>query len=116
MARWVRTNRCVRAVALDWQTYSGLPVFRQQLAGLIAFDRLTGQRLHYLINGPAQESRYLALFRAVPPSRIALTNAKAPVAKPRSGPPATWGARYGAAYRARVREDLVMLAAARATS
>src|SRR5918996_5192749 len=75
MARWVRTNRCVRAVALDWQTYSGLPVFRQQLAGLIAFDRLTGQRLHYLINGPAQESRYLALFRAVPPSRIALTNA-----------------------------------------
>lgn len=75
-ADWVLENRAVEIIALDLQTYAKRPrEYAQQLKGLKLFDRLTGRRLKYLINGIASETTIEAAFAVVPDRRVCITNA-----------------------------------------
>jgi hypothetical protein len=76
LGRWVRTRPMIGAAGLDLTTYTGTRVFQRQLRFLRTFDRLTCSRLHYWIRGPSTSERWTALFSAIEPARITLTNAE----------------------------------------
>lgn len=81
---WVEENRCVELVAIDAQTSKGgsSTAWRQLLVGLEEFDRGTGGRLRYLINGPATEGRWAEVFGILSPERVTLTDARLHEAMP----------------------------------
>ena len=72
---WVQENPLVGAVALDLSTYRRAEDWREQMEGLELFDRLTGERLTYLINGASVERRCLELFSLLGVARVRITNA-----------------------------------------
>lgn len=74
-AAWVSANPVVNVVALDWSTYRTAADWNQQLEGLVIFERLTGHRVTYLINGMTTIRRCEAVFRLVPEVRVRITNA-----------------------------------------
>jgi hypothetical protein len=94
IATWTLSNRAVRAVALDLQTYQG-ESFAEQIRGLALFDDLTGRRLHYLVNGPSTLSKYTSIYEVIPARRVCLTNAKAVATPPAKGTDGqTWSQRF----------------------
>jgi hypothetical protein len=50
---------------------------REQLELLSTFDRLTGSRLAYLVNGPSNLDRVLDLYATVSVDRVHITNSRA---------------------------------------
>jgi hypothetical protein len=80
IAEWVVANPVVRTVALDLQTYKA-ESFARQIDGLARFDELTGGGLRYLINGPTIVPKCAAVYGAVEPARVCMTNSR-PVAAP----------------------------------
>jgi hypothetical protein len=78
-AGWVEANPCIELVALDLQTYRANRDWEHQLKGLARFDRTTGTRLAYLVNGPTVIERCRVLLEVIPAERLHLTNATAQV-------------------------------------
>jgi hypothetical protein len=73
-ADWVGKNPAVTAVTLDLMSYQAKSFDR--LIGLLAyFDKLTGERLHYLVNGVKASSRIFPLYFATAPERVTVTEA-----------------------------------------
>jgi hypothetical protein len=72
---WVQENPMVGAVALDLSTYRRAEDWREQMEGLEIFDRLTGEKLTYLLNGLTVERRCLEVFSLLGVSRARITNA-----------------------------------------
>jgi hypothetical protein len=72
---WVQENPLVGAVAIDLSTYRRAEDWREQMEGLELFDRLTGERLVYLLNGLTVERRCLEVFSLLGISRARITNA-----------------------------------------
>ncbi|MGN6588298.1 MAG: hypothetical protein ACTHKT_12660 [Solirubrobacterales bacterium] len=72
---WIQENPLIGAVALDLSTYRRAEDWRDQMEGLELFDRLTGERLTYLINGASVERRCLELFTLLGVARTRITNA-----------------------------------------
>jgi hypothetical protein len=68
-------NQCpgVTHVVIDWTGSRDEGEWDRQLANLRHFDRATGKRLAYIINGPSRLERFEALFRIVTPGRVCLT-------------------------------------------
>lgn len=79
-ARWANANPTVDVVALDLAS-SSEPYWRQEIALLALFDRLTRRRLSYLIHGPGTVARCVDLYRLLGLRRVHLTNARA-IARP----------------------------------
>lgn len=72
---WAQENPLVRTVALDLSTYRRAEDWREQLEGLELFDRLTGERLVYILNGLTVERRCLEAFSLLGVRRTRITNA-----------------------------------------
>jgi hypothetical protein len=72
---WIQENPLIDAVAIDLSTYRRAEDWREQMEGLELFDRLTGERLTYLINGASVERRCLELFSLLGIDRTRITNA-----------------------------------------
>jgi len=81
---WIEENPCVGLVAIDAQTSKGgsSTAWKQLLVGLEEFDRRTGGRLRYLINGPATAGRWAEVYGVLSPDRVTLTDARLHEAKP----------------------------------
>jgi hypothetical protein len=77
LAEWVERNPCVTHVSLDLTTYRSSASFHEQLELLGTFDRLTGSRLTYLVNGPSNLDRVLDLYATVSVDRVHITNSRA---------------------------------------
>jgi hypothetical protein len=77
LAEWIERNPCITHVSLDLTTYRSQAGFDEQLELLRAFDRLTGNRLTYLVNGPSTLDRILDLYAAVSVDRVHITNSRA---------------------------------------
>jgi hypothetical protein len=78
MAEWIERNPCVTHVSLDLTTYRGQAGFDEQRELLSTFDRLTGSRLAYLVNGPSTLDRILDLYATVSVDRVhIITNSRA---------------------------------------
>ena len=77
LAGWVEGNPAVNAVGVDLGTYTGVGVYETQLELLSWFDRLSGARLSYLINGPSRLDRIQALYEVVSPQRVQIANSRA---------------------------------------
>ena len=73
-AEWA-ADPALEIVSLDLMTFRSDSDWRRQLDGLALFDRLTGRRLRYLVNGPTTVERYADLYNSVPPRRLSITNA-----------------------------------------
>jgi hypothetical protein len=116
-ATWVVNNPCVQMVALDWSTERYAKGWRDQLRGLARFDRLTGRRLAYFINGVTVPRRCDALYATVPPGRVHITNA---TTQARIPPPRlrSAGDQTGVTFSARceARRAVIERAAAKQTS
>ncbi len=82
-AAWANENPCVELVAIDAQTSKGRSSssWNQLLAGLQDFDRQTGARLRYLINGPTIEGRWAEVYGILSPERVIFTDASLHEAK-----------------------------------
>jgi hypothetical protein len=92
LAEWVLANPAVETVALDLMTYKEKS-FDHAVSLLSQFDRLTGERLRYIINGVLAASKIVALYLAVAPDRITVTEAT--VARVPTSPNArSFAARY----------------------
>lgn len=74
-AAWVEANPSVKTVGIDIATFRTDTGWAAQLERLDLLDRCTGHRLRYVINGPAEVDRCVALFSIVPADRVCLTNA-----------------------------------------
>ncbi len=72
---WIQENPLVGAVAIDLSTYRRAEDWREQMEGLKLFDRLTGERLVYLLNGLTVERRCLEVFSVLGVDRTRITNA-----------------------------------------
>lgn len=72
---WAIRNRHLETVALDLTTYRSPDDCREQLQFLSEFDRLTGYRLRYLVNGPSCAARYRAVQTVTARDRVSFTNA-----------------------------------------
>lgn len=73
LAAW--TNRYkLSLVSLDLMTYAGRS-FDRAIAGLAHFDELTGQRVHYLVDGVCAAARVEALYLAAAPDRVTVSSA-----------------------------------------
>lgn len=72
---WMQENPEIGAVGIDLSTYRRVEDWREQMEGLELFDRLTGERLVYLLNGPTVEQRCLEIFSLVGVARARITNA-----------------------------------------
>jgi hypothetical protein len=77
LAAWANANPTSTHFAIDLTTYRGESAYAEQLEFLRSFDRETGSRHHFLINGPSRFDRVLRLFEAVEPDRISISNARA---------------------------------------
>lgn len=71
---WVQENPLIDAVALDLSTYRRTEDWREQMEGLELFDRLTEERLTYLLNGLTVERRCLEVFSLLGVERTRITN------------------------------------------
>lgn len=80
-AQWSEENPAVELVTLDLAIKHEAE-WRRQWELLLFFDRLTGQRLRYLIHGPQAEGRLLALFTFLG-DRLHLSGSRA-ISKPRA--------------------------------
>lgn len=76
LARWA-ADPSLSHVGIDLTTYRGDRAFGDQLKLLQRFDRLSGARLSYLINGPSRLDRVQALYEAVSSERIHIANSRA---------------------------------------
>jgi hypothetical protein len=74
-ARWSNSQGALTHVAVDMQTIRHGPHWQGELELLRAFDRQTGRRLHYLINGPGTNTRLRALARVLG-TRATITHAR----------------------------------------
>jgi Domain of unknown function (DUF4417) len=74
-AEWCGRNDHIDTVALDLTTYRSPADWLEQNQLLAEFDRLTNERLHYLVNGPTVRGRYRDIQNSTAPERIAFTNA-----------------------------------------
>ena len=70
---WVQENSLVTGVAIDLSTYRRAEDWRVQMEGLELFDRLTGESLVYLLNGPTVERRCLEVFSLLGVDRVRIT-------------------------------------------
>lgn len=77
LARWAADNPALSHVGVDLTTYRSSRNFATQLGLLNTFDRLSGSRLSYLINGPSRLDRIQALYDVVSPERIHIVNSRA---------------------------------------
>lgn len=98
-AEWIDANPGVKAVGVDLATFRTDAGWAAQVEGLDLLDRLTEHRLSYVINGPSEVDRCVALFAAVSPDRVCLTNAL------NAGPPTT---QLGLDKRYERSQDLVL--------
>jgi hypothetical protein len=73
-AKWA-SDPALTLVALDLMTFRTDADWRRQIEGLELFDRLTGRRLRYLVNGPTTIDRFADLYCCVPARRVSITNA-----------------------------------------
>jgi hypothetical protein len=73
-ARWA-TNPLLNVVAVDLMTFRTSADWRRQMDGLALFDRLTGENLRYLINGPSTLDRVADVYCSVSAGRVCITNA-----------------------------------------
>lgn len=80
-AQWCEANPDVRLLTLDL-AIKHRAEWQRQIRLLWRFDQLTGQRLTFLIHGPAAESRLIELF-GIMGSRLRLTGSRA-ISRPRS--------------------------------
>lgn len=71
---WALENPLIDMVAMDLSTYRRAEDWREQMEGLELFDRLTGERLTYLLNGPSVERRCLEVFSLLGVERTRITN------------------------------------------
>jgi hypothetical protein len=71
---WVQENPLIDMVAMDLSTYRRAEDWREQMEGLELFDRLTEERLTYVLNGPTVERRCLELFSLLGVRRARITN------------------------------------------
>lgn len=96
-AEWVNANPSVKTVGLDFMTYRPHEWWAHQIECLRHFDRTTGQRIQYLVNGPSVGTRFEDLYRSVDSDRVFVTNA-AIARPPRDGasdrPTRSVGERY----------------------
>jgi hypothetical protein len=76
-AEWFAENPRVSLASLDLTTYRGEAVFAEQLELLGEFDRKSGRRVSFIVNGPSKLERAAALFERVDPDRVHLTNSRA---------------------------------------
>ncbi|HET7484444.1 MAG TPA: DUF4417 domain-containing protein [Solirubrobacterales bacterium] len=72
---WIRENPLIETVAIDLSTYRRAEDWREQMEGLELFDRLTDEKLTYLVNGATTEQRCLHLFALLGVDRVRITNA-----------------------------------------
>jgi hypothetical protein len=84
-ASWINANPEIEVVALDCATYRTPRDWQGQLRGLGRLDRLTGERLRYVINGPTIHERCAEIFTVVPDREVCITNATL-AAPPERGP------------------------------
>jgi len=77
LARWAADNPALNHVGVDLTTYRSSRDYAIQLGLLNTFDRLSGTRLSYLINGPSRLDRIQALYDVVSPERIHIANSRA---------------------------------------
>jgi hypothetical protein len=77
LASWAADSPAVSHVGIDLTTYKGVQAYAEQLELLERFDRLSGARLSYLINGPSRLDRVQALYATVSPERIHIANSRA---------------------------------------
>jgi len=67
----------LRTLSLDLGTLTGAVSWQDHLQLLAEFDRLTGHRVTYIINGPSSLERILDLYRVITPSRSRLLSSRA---------------------------------------
>jgi hypothetical protein len=77
LASWAAERPSLSHVGIDLTTYRGDRAYADQLKLLERFDRLSGARLSYLINGPSRLDRVQALYAAVSCERIHIANSRA---------------------------------------
>ena len=77
LASWAADSPALSHVGIDLTTYSGGHAYADQLKLLERFDRLSGARLSYLVNGPSRLDRVQALYEAVSCERIHIANSRA---------------------------------------
>jgi hypothetical protein len=80
LAAWIKRHD-LSLVSLDLMTYDGAS-FDRAVAGLARFDELTGQRLHYLIDGVRVQRKIEALYLAAEPVRVTISSATMAVPAP----------------------------------
>ncbi len=73
LAKWVNEH-AVSLVSLDLMTY-GDRSFARVVSGLAHFDELTGQRVHYLVDGVASITRVAVLYLATASERLTVSSA-----------------------------------------
>lgn len=76
-ADWFSSNQCVEMVSFDWMTSRGQLHWDTNVDLLALFDRLTGKRLRYLINGTTTFPRIRYLFELLGDDRLTLSDATA---------------------------------------
>lgn len=119
--KWINENPCVETVAVDAQTSRGSgDSWEQLLTGLEQFDKGTGKRLRYLINGPTRETRWAEIYNVLSPDRVTLTDAELHLSDPPTtqeqlefARPSDGKIDWGLCYPARVRAREIRIAAAR---
>ncbi len=119
LADWLNANRVVRWLAIDLQTLRQPDEWAEVVRGLRSLDRLTGQRIRYLINGPTTEDRAFDVYSAASARRIAITSSTLASPPPLEGHLAldmriANNANYAFAARCRRRREVLEAAAARA--
>jgi hypothetical protein len=73
-ARWIEDCDVVQ-VAADLMTYRDDRSWQEQVELLDRLDRLTGRRLHYVVNGPGVFRRLRYLYERIDEERLTLTEA-----------------------------------------
>jgi len=98
---WIRENALIEAVAIDLSTYRRAEDWREQMEGLELFDRLTDEKLTYLVNGATTEQRCLDLIALLGADRVRITNATTQ-ARIQSRPLRSTGNQTGVSFSARL--------------
>ncbi|MDQ1543954.1 MAG: hypothetical protein QOK08_1592 [Actinomycetota bacterium] len=73
-AEWISANPHVGQVSLDLMTYKARE-FSRHTSLLAEFDALTGERLHYFVNGVAARKRIVEIYLATAAARVTVTDA-----------------------------------------
>jgi hypothetical protein len=113
---WLNSNPSVETAAIDAMTCA-TNGWSDVLEGLEMLDRLSGQRLHYIVNGPSVNQRREELFGLIPQNRLTLTDA-GPISAPPTPQeeldfPGPFAEIFGPRLRARIlRQRLAVIRAA----